>query len=181
MAKGEGEGKSPFMRVLTVGGIVVSLSAGVLGLLFTIEPKLKPCIGSTEASFTDAPVFPRANYRDYLIRRGERKEVAAREPLILGAEVRFSYRAEGLRGHDLPLTYTLLRVGRDGTLGAVVEGEDRALDEPIRPTGCSDTGGRDLFVNVPDAGKRYRIVLELFRDADRTDRLALAQSEIFIG
>jgi hypothetical protein len=168
-------------RVLTVGGLLVSLIAGTVALLFTLEPKLKPCLGDEDALFTGTPVFPRANFREHLIRTGVSREAAAREPNLLGAEIRFSYRTTGLRGAELAVTWSMLRIERDGTLGAVVRGQDRALAMTIKPGACSETGGNDLFVEIPKARKRYRVVLELYRDRRLTDRLALSQTVVFRG
>jgi hypothetical protein len=171
-------------RVAAVLGIVVSVLA-VLGggsaLLFSLRPGLKPCLGGSEASFTGVPVFPRVRFRDHLIRQGRPREQAAQEPNILGAEVRFSYRIEGFRGAELPLTWSLVTIQPDGTLGAVVPLQDRALAMTVAPDACSEGGGKDLWVQIPDIRKRYRIVLELYRDEDFDDRLALAETPIFHG
>jgi hypothetical protein len=172
------DAKPSVTRVVTLGGLVVGFVAGALGLLFTLQPNLKPCIGGIDASFTGTPVFPHVGYRDYLFRTGEPSEG---EPNIRGAEVRFSYRVDSARGHELPVRFSLLQVERDGTVGAVVHDEDRALAMTIKPDGCSETGGKDLFVQIPAPRRRYRVVLELYRDEGLTDRLALAQTQVFRG
>ena len=77
--------------------------------------------------------------------------------------------------------FTLVSVERDGTLGAVDPGQDRALGELVTPDACSVTGGRDLFVQIPDKKRRYRVVLELYRDTNLRDRFALAETPIFSG
>jgi hypothetical protein len=69
----------------------------------------------------------------------------------------------------------------DGTLGAVVPLQDRALAMTVAPDACSEGGGKDLWVQIPDIRTRYRIVLELYRDEDFDDRLALAETPIFHG
>ena len=54
---------------------------------------------------------------------------------------------------------------------AVVRGQDRALAMLVTPDSCSETGGKDLFVPIPDPRKRYRVVLELYREQHLRDRL----------
>jgi hypothetical protein len=171
-------------RVLTALGILVSLvtvAGGAVALLFSLRPGLKPCLGDSDAAFTGAPVFPHVRFRDHLIRQGRPREEAAKEPNLLGAEIRFSYRIAGFRGAQLPITWSLVTIEDDGTLGAVVRGQDRALAMTVTPDGCSEGGGRDLFVAIPDARKRYRVVFELYRDANLTERLALFHTPIFHG
>jgi hypothetical protein len=180
-ASGE-RGRLP--RIIAVLGIFVSLVTlvgGGVGLLFSLRPGLRPCIGDSEASFTGVPVFPHVRFRDHLIREGRPREEAALEPNFIGAELRFSYRTEGFRGAQLPLTWSLVTIQRDGTLGAVVPGQDRALAMTVTPDACSEGGGKDLFVMIPDTRKRYRVVLELYRDGDFDDRVALAETAIFHG
>jgi hypothetical protein len=174
-----GDGRS--RRLLSLGGLVISLIAGALGLLFVLDPGLKPCLGDAEAEFTGAPVFPHVRFREYLVRNGKSYETARKEPDVTGAEIRFSFRTSGVRGENLPVTYSLLTIDRNGTLGAVVDGQDRSLAMTIRPRRCTQTGGTDLFVPVPHAAKRYRVVLELYRDTSRDERLALTQSDPFGG
>jgi hypothetical protein len=107
-----------------------------------------------------------------------RSSVAGRDPSknLLGAEVRFSYRTNSFRGAQLPVTWSLVRIERDGTLGPVVRGQDRALATTVTPDACSATGGKDPFVAIPQPGKRYRVVLELYRNGRLDDRLALAET-----
>lgn len=170
--------------VATVLGILVSLVAvlgGGVSLLFSLRPGLKPCLGGSDAAFTGVPVFPHVRFRDHLIREGRPREEAAQEPNFLGAELRFSYRIDGFRGAQLPVTWSLVTIQRDGTLGAVVPGQDRALAMTVTPDACSEGGGKDLFVPIPDTRKRYRVVLELYRDRHLDDRLALAETPIFHG
>jgi hypothetical protein len=51
----------------------------------------------------------------------------------------------------------------------------------VTPDACSETGGQDLFVQIPDRRKRYRVVFELHHGRDLEDRLALAETPIFSG
>ena len=174
-AGGDGRAK----RVLAAVGVLVSVAAGAVGLLFTLKPDLKPCLGETSASFTGAPVVPNVRYRDHLIRKGVEEEQAAQEPNLLGAEIRFSYQTAGLRGVELTVTWSLIAIERDGSLGAVVKNQDRSLAMTIRPESCTESGGHDLFIHIRGPPKRYRAVLELYREANFVDRLALAETDLF--
>ncbi len=93
--------------------------------------------------------------------------------------MRFSYREDNLRGAHLPLYYSLVTVGADGTIDGVVQGEDENLAYTVTPDGCSETGGKDLFIPTPRTSQRYRVVLELYRDQSRANRLALLETPIF--
>ena len=168
-------------RVLAIAGAAIGVAAGVVGLLFTLAPGLKPCFGESSVQFTGAPVFPRVGFRDHLIRSGVERETASKEPNVLGAEVRFSYRTSGFRNGRLAVTWSLVSIERDGTLGAVVPGQDRALATVVAPETCSEVGGKDLFVQIPDPAKRYVIVLELYRTRQLRDRLALVETSPFRG
>lgn len=174
------ERKSRLRRLVGAFGGIAGLAA-VISVVFTLMPTLKPCLGDDRASFTGAPVFPRVNFREHLVRTGVRREKAAQEPNLLGAEVRFSYQINDLRGQRLPVTSTLVAIERDGTLGPVVYGQDRAPATIIEPHDCSESGGTDLFVRIPNPRTRYRIVLELYRDERMNDRLDLTQTAVFRG
>lgn len=173
------------MRVLTVGGVVVSFLAGAVGLLLTVQPKLKPCLGDTNASITDAPVFPRWSYASYLQRNGATAEQAAEAGEQAGALIPISYSVSGFRDKKLGFTVSLLTVAKDGTLGAVVSGQDNEDTVVFTPQDCSETGGRNVWVPRPDPRPgqqpgRYRAVIELYRDpATHTERIALKQTDIF--
>lgn len=162
-------------------GLVVTILGGGAGLLFSVRPSLRPCLGGSDAEFTGAPVFPHVLFRDHLVRQGVPREEAAKEPNVLGAEIRFSYRTDSFRGAQLPLTWSLVTIERDGTLGAVVRGQDRALAVTVTPDSCSESGGKDLFVPIDDPEKRYRVVLELYRNQRLDDRIALTETAIFRG
>jgi hypothetical protein len=92
-----------------------------------------------------------------------------------------TYRINGLRNWALHITWSLIKTERDGTLGAVVPGQDRAIATIVTPTTCSETGGQDLFLPIPDRYKRYRAILQLYRDSTLTDRLDLTETVIFRG
>jgi hypothetical protein len=51
----------------------------------------------------------------------------------------------------------------------------------VTPDACSTSGGKDLFVPIPDTRRRYRVVLELYREERLQDRLALEETPIFSG
>jgi hypothetical protein len=178
---GTEQGKGRTVRLLGGAGIVISVLVGAIGLLFTLEPNLKPCLSGPDAAFTGAPVFPHVRFRDHLIRNGTRKEEAAKELNLLGAEVRFSYRTNGLRDHELSIAWSLVRIGPDGAIGGVVAGQDRAEAEVIVPDACSTVRGKDLFVPMPESPHgRYRVVLEIYSGRDvRGDRLALTETATF--
>jgi hypothetical protein len=169
------------MRPLKALAVIVPILVAGLGLVYTVRPSLKPCVGASQAKFTGVPVFPHVRFRDHLFRSGATRAEIEQEPNIVGAEVRFSYRTDDLRGAKLPITWSLVSIERDGTLGAVVRGQDRALAMLVTPDSCSETGGKDLFVPIPDPKKRYRVVLELYREQQLRDRLALEETPIFSG
>jgi len=169
------------MRFVKALAVIIPLAVASLGLVFTIRPSLRPCVGASDAAFTGVPVFPHVRFRDHLFRSGASRAEILSEPNILGAEVRFSYKTDDLRGERLPITWSLVSIEKDGTLGAVVPSEDRAIAMVVTPDSCSETGGKDLFVAIPDKRKRYRVVLELYRERSRQDRLALEETPIFSG
>lgn len=169
------------MRFVKALAVIIPIVVASVGLAFTLHPGFKPCVGASSAQFTGVPVFPHVRYHDHLFRSGVSRTQIAKEPNILGAEVRFSYKTDDLRGATLPITWSLVSVEKDGTLGAVTRGEDRALAMLVTPDACSETGGKDLFVQIPDPRKRYRVVLELYREQDLQDRLALEETAIFSG
>jgi hypothetical protein len=181
MSDEEGGNRGRLLRVLTLLGVLITVLAGGTSLLFSLRPGLRPCLGESSASFTGAPVFPRMRYRDHLVHNGKPREIANKERNLLGAEVRFSYRVVDFRGQRLPLIWSLVRMERDGTTGAIEPTQDRAVAMIVTADSCSETGGKDLFVPILTPGKRYRVVLELYRDSRRDDRLALTQTAVFRG
>jgi hypothetical protein len=176
-------GRGRATRLLTTISVVVGIVVAGVGLLFQLRPGLRPCLGDESAKFTGAPVFPSVRFREYVVRvSGLTQQEAQDEPNKVGAEVRFTYETNGFRGKDLPVTYSLVSVNRDGTLGSLVPGKERAPAFTVRPDSCSGSGGYDLFVDIPPAPRRrYRVVLELYRDAAHTTRLALVETATFSG
>jgi hypothetical protein len=166
-------------NLLTTVGTLIGVLAGAIGLLFLFAPDLRPCIGDKSGSFVDAPVVPRVSFRDHLIRNGETYSSARKQPDVFGAEVRFTFETQGFRGEELPITYSLFEVDRSGVLDGVVLGQDRAPAMTVKPSHCGDSGGHDLFIQVPERTGRYRVLLELFRDEALNDRLDLIETAAF--
>jgi hypothetical protein len=77
--------------------------------------------------------------------------------------------------------YSLVQVDRSGVLSRVVAGHDRAPAMTVEPSHCGDNGGHDLFIQVPEGNRRYRVLLELFRDDALNDRLDLIETAAFRG
>src|SRR4249919_2488560 len=115
------------MRFVKALAVIVPIVVASVGLVFTVRPGLRPCVGASGAQFTGVPVFPHVRFHDHLFRSGFSRAQIAKEPNPLGAEVRFSYKTDDLRGATLPVTWSLVSVEKDGTLGAVTRSEDRAL------------------------------------------------------
>ena len=170
-------------RGFAVVGVLITTTAGALGLLFTVAPNLKPCLGESSARFTGAPVIPGVSFRDHLVRTGVSRQVASHAPNPLGAEVRFSYQATGLRHTRLRIMYSLVAIEQDGTLGRVDPTQDRALAMTVTPSSCGESGGDDIFLQIRAHHRRYRAILELYRDAKTqlTDRFDLLETAPFRG
>jgi hypothetical protein len=168
-------------RLLTLGGLLVTLIACTVGVLFKLDPRLAPCLGTSSATFAGVPVFPHIRYRQFLADTGLSSATAASARDLPGAEIRYSYETHSLPGRQLVLRYSLLTVDSDGTLGAFVSAENLSPGLRIAPTACSQTAGNTLFVQIPDPHRRYEVVLELYVGEDLTDRVALAQTAIFHG
>jgi hypothetical protein len=162
------------------GGLAaaVTVAGGVVALVYTFEPSLSPCFGSS-VDFVSAPVFPGVPFRDHMIREGETFAAAAKEANPVGAEVRFDFVTAGFRGKELPVTWSLFRVDDHGSLSEVVPGQDRAAAMTIKPHSCSEHGGYDLWIPIPESNRRYRVLLELYRDKSLTERAGLIETETF--
>ena len=170
------------LKVLGALVALITIAGGGLTLLFHVRPDLQPCIGGASATFTGAPVFPNMSLAEHLYSEGASKQEIAHEPNLVGAEVRFTYRVNNLKGTDLPLVWSLVTV-RGGEVTGVASGEDRKPALTVTPDTCTETGGKDLFVPIPDPRKQYRVVLELYRsrNAEQIDRLALFETPTFQG
>jgi hypothetical protein len=162
---------------------VIAAIAGIVALLFQIDPGLAPCLGSREAHFTGAPVFPNYPFKQFLADIGH---ATVGYKNLAGAEVRYTYEASDLRGELLVLRATLVKIGRDGGIVATFTNATayanqlpEAQDTPAR---CSQSVGSALWVLVPpEARGRLRIILELFAGTGRQDRVALGATPIFHG
>jgi hypothetical protein len=177
---GDGNGDGVLLKALGAVVALVTIAGGGLALMFHVRPDLEPCVGGASAEFTGAPVFPRMQFHDHLLHTGRDKGFIEQQPNPLGAEVRYSYRATNLKGGHLPIVWSLVTVNR-GEVTSIVRGEDRAIARRVDPDTCTETGGDDLVVLIPEQGKHYRIVLEIYRNDDRTDRLALFETPTFRG
>jgi hypothetical protein len=171
-----------FGRSVATVGAVLALAATGIGVLFKVDPRVAPCLGGRHASFTGAPVFPHYGYRQFLQDRGRTDTQGY--PNIQGAEVRYSYRVDDLRGQRLVLRVTLVRVNRDGSIRGVdtnaIDKNDLFVEDSFVPDQCSQAGGGTFFAHMPiDARGRYEIVLELFIGMSLDQRVALGQTPQF--
>ncbi len=166
-------------------GAVIAAVAGAVGLLFQVDPRLAPCLGGRSATFTGSPVFPNYPYHQYLKDLGEGGSSISRGPNPSGAEIRYSYVADDLRGETLVLRETLVRLAKDGTIAAAdtnpLDANDLAPAATLVPTQCSQTSGGDIFVYVPHTRGRFEIVLELFLGERLDTRIALGETPPFDG
>jgi hypothetical protein len=168
------------VKALGVVVALVTIAGGGVTLLFHLRPGLEPCVGASSAEFTGAPVFPHMKFSDHLFHTGASKQDIARQHDVTGAEVRYSYRVNNLKGAVLPVISSVVTVDH-GEVTGIVSGQDRAIARKVTPDTCTETGGDDLFLYIPDPKKHYRVVLELYRDESRADRLALFETPTFSG
>jgi len=168
------------LKLLGAAVALVTLVGGGVTLLFQLRPGLQPCIGGASAEFTGAPVFPQRLHA-FLFSQNTAKQAIGRQPDLDGVEVRFTYRAQNLKGAHLQLYSSLVTIGSHGDVSGVVPEENRVLQLPINPDTCTQTGGKDAFVPIPEHGKRYRLVLELYRGSTFDDRIALFETPTFHG
>ncbi len=168
------------MRIVKALAVIIPLIAATLALVFTVRPSLKPCVGASGAEFTGVPVFPHVRFRDHLFRSGASRAEMRSEPNILGAEVRFSYKTDDLRGAKLPIRWTLVSVEKDGTLGAVDRPRTGRSRCSSRRTDVRRRGPGHLRPDPRQAQalpRRSRALSE----QDLQDRLALEETPIFSG
>jgi hypothetical protein len=172
------------MKAVGVAAAIVGLVGGVVALVFTLAPGLRPCLGNS-ASFIAAPVVPGEHFRDHLVREGYSRAQAAKEPNPIGAEVDFDYDVSGYRGKELAVMLSLFLVDSHGSISSVVPSQDRIKATTIQPTSCSERRGYDLWIDIPDRRQRYRVQLELFNYNKETqslgDRIDLIETETFHG
>jgi hypothetical protein len=170
------------MAILTATGVIIAAAGGGVALLFQFEPNFAPCIGGANATFTGAPVYPHFLRRVFLEQFQHASSAQAKMlPNEIGAAVLYTFKADNLRGDDLVVDYTLVRVDKQGTITGVVPGEVVAEAQKFSANSCSETFGQQLFVQTPGQG-RYRIVLDLYPLTNRVSgRLALYESPPFEG
>jgi hypothetical protein len=176
-ARGGGFGKT----VATVGAILAVVAAAI-GILFKVDPGFAPCLQGRDASFTGAPVFPHYGYRQFLKDRGQTD--TQRFPSVRGAEVRYSYQVDDLRGQRLVLRVTMVSVNHDGSIRAAdtsaIDQNDLFVADSFTPDECSQAGGGTFFAHMPLQAKgRYEIILELFIGMALNHRIALGQTPDF--
>jgi hypothetical protein len=142
---------------------IVAVAGGIVALLFTFKPSLKPCFGSNRVAIT-AVVFP-----------GEQIGGAN------FASVRYTLTTDGFRGTPLLVRYSLFQVDASGSATSVVPDQSRLRTDGISPDACSDQTGYDVDVLIRRTG-RYRVLLEVFRNTPQTkNRLALTETAPFHG
>lgn len=177
-AAGSGGGGRSVAKILGIVAVLVSIAAGAVGLLLTLNPGLKPCDGGATAHFTDARVFQHTTYPQYENDRRLNHDPARGHDV--GVEVRYGVQMENLRHKEVRLRYSLFRVRANGDNGASDPSQTRRYQEPFTPTTCSRVEGDDVFVTLPRRGHhRYRVVFELYRGADLDQRLALRETTVF--
>lgn len=181
-ASPDGAGGGRFGRSVAIVGAVLAVAATGIGVLFKVDPRLAPCLGGRDASFTGAPVFPHYGYRQFLQDRG--RTDTRGYPNIHGAEVRYSYRVDDLRGQRLVLRVTLVSVNRDGSIAGAdtnaIDKNDLFVEDSFVPDQCSQAGGGTFFAHMPiEARGRYEIILELFIGMSLDQRVALGQTPQF--
>lgn len=172
-----------FGRLVAAATAAVALIAAAVGLLFQVDPGLAPCLGGPHASFTGAPVFPHYSYHQFLTDMGQSPNGYAN---FIGAEVRYSYEVQDLRGQTLVLRATLVRLAKDGTVAAAdtnpLDANDLFEEQTVKPTQCSQGGGNTVFAHVPAGAQgRFQIYLELYIGTGYSDRIALGQTPVFDG
>lgn len=131
----------PKLATFIVG--LITLAGTAVAVLFQVDPGIAPCLSGRHASFTGAPVFPHYPYRRFLEDEGLDPRGY---PNVQGAEVRYSYRVDNLRGQVLVLRMTLVGIARDGTIRAAdtshVDGNDLFRVQTIKPDQCSQGEAR---------------------------------------
>ncbi len=156
--------------------------AAGLGIFFKVDPSAAPCLDGRDASFTGAPVFPHYAYRQFVQDIGSTDTAGYSGPP--GAEVRYSYQVDDLKGQRLVLRATMVSVNRDGSIRSadtsVIDNNDLLVEDAFTPGQCSQAGGGTFFAHMPiNASGRYRIILELFIGMGLKRRVALGQTPEF--
>jgi hypothetical protein len=176
----------PFGKALAGVSLLIATVGGGLTLLFQVyHPSWEPCVGSSEAAFTGAPVFPETA-REY---NSTPLNKTYADPGTLGVDIRATYRSDNLPKANLYLYYSLVTVGSHGTVNGIVKGLDERSFDSQKQSGCSDAGGFEFFVYPDRQGlpalqrdRPYRVVLELYRGKRQqygTNRLAVLETPVF--
>jgi hypothetical protein len=171
MAHGQSEEKSHWFtpgKILATLGVAVPVAAGVVALIFTFKPGLQPCKQAATASI-EADV----SHRLFSLSEFNRDHDLPFHPedrKVLGKDVAYTVKSEGLRGKDLTVTFFLYPAGKGHAIsGPALPGEDPGPGHVMEPSSCSDPSGvgDDLFVLIPEPGKRYAVRLELRLGTER--------------
>jgi hypothetical protein len=182
-SKGDGgAGGGTLRRTVATVGAVLAVVAAAIGILFKVDPRIAPCLGGRDASFTGAPVFPHYGYRQFLKDRGQADTRGF--PNVQGAEVRYSYQVDDLRSQRLVLRVTMVSVNHDGSIRSAdtsaIDQNDLFVADAFTPDQCSQAGGGTFFAHMPLQAKgRYEIILELFVGMGLNHRVALGQTPEF--
>jgi hypothetical protein len=179
---GDDSGGGRLRRTLVTVSVALGVVAAGLGIFFKVDPGAAPCLGGRSASFTGAPVFPHYPYRQFLQDMGSTDTSGYTS--VRGAEVRYSYQVDDLRGQRLVLRATLVSVNRDGSIRSAdtswIDKDDLFVEDSFTPDQCSQAGGGTFFAHMPiNPRGRYRIILELFVGMPLTHRIALGQTPDF--
>ena len=87
--------KGRLLAVLTLLGVLITvLAGGRAGLLLRSDRGYGPVLESRRLRSLARQSFPRIRYRDHLVHNGVPREEAAKEPICLGAEIRFGSQVE---------------------------------------------------------------------------------------
>ena len=181
--RSESERTGRLGKALAIAAATLTVVAGVVGLLFELEPRLAPCLSGADASFTGAPVFPDTSYEQYELDLGLSPAAAAQyRGYGAGDEIRYSIHTDDLRGQALYLYTTLVTVNTDGSIRKVIQSEDLKYQLRDVPQQCSQNEGSALLVQVPPQPRtRYRVILELYLGQSFGERVALAETGTFDG
>jgi hypothetical protein len=195
-------------QILAVLGGLVGLTAATVGLLYQFAPGVVPCVVGTRATIT-ATIVP-VRYADYyrdVLYPNKRKYYSGPEwwtkntptPAYregqVGVIAGYTVQLDNVRDQKLTVAWSLLLIGVNEEVTPIdVSSSYRQVDtRDLTASLCSDQGGADIFIPVPQPNRRHRVLLELFRGGEMSgaagesigrppksiDRLALTQSEIF--
>ena len=172
------EGERPRRDYLKLAGAIVGLVAGVVGLLFTFFPNLRPSGDAPERSATvsDVRLTPNVPFRFYLARSDQSPApFTAAQLARRGAYVEFGVSTTGYKGREVLLKWELF----DKESGEQVN-ESRATS--VRPTNATTAATWRFFIPLPErAGPLYAIVALLERKEHSTVELDSEPTPEFAG